>query len=203
MALKSSVLRISLSQDACPWIWRVYKPKARATPSCAEELAVCSVIDSAHYWGFAASFGSPVQPSLSLRERIRTLRSSLSPSSVLPRRGKKKCMEMNYGNFDGKLGKLHGTSVSFSQVLSWSGVCRAARDGVGNIAVCSRSIEGPPLSDVHDDLQCRFICRVAWACLIYMLIQVYLSVPASAQGQKLACYPALGPSLHTSITNLW
>lgn len=52
---------------------------------------------------------------------------------------------MNYGNFDGKLGKLHGTGVSFNQALSWSGVCKAAKDRVGNIALCSRSIERPPL----------------------------------------------------------
>lgn len=115
----------------------------------------------------------------------------------------KKCMEMNYGNFDGKLGKLHAAGVSFSRVLSWSGVCRAARDRAGNITLCSRGMESPPLSTVHGNQQRRFICRVAWACLIYMLIQVYLSVPARAQGQKLACYPALGPHPHTSVTNLW
>lgn len=169
-------------------------------PRRTEELAVCSVIDSAHYWGFAASFGSLVQPSFSPRERIRTLCSSLSLSSELLR---KKCMEMNYGNFDGKLGKLHGAGVSFSQTLSWSSVCRAAKDRVGNIALCSRSIERLPLTSVHGDLQCRFICWVAWTRLIYMLIQVYLSVPARTPGQKLACYSTLGPSPHTSITNLW
>lgn len=71
------------------------------------------------------------------------------------------------------------------------------------ISLCVAGASRDLLSTVHSDLQCRFICRVAWACLIYMLIQVYLSVPARAQGQTLACYPALRPSPHTSITNLW
>lgn len=200
------------------WLWRVQYWESLSLKILAHEfdtfirqrLAPCR--GAQRSWPFALWLILPITEGLlphlaawcnPLFHWESTLGLSAPPSAPpVYSQGKKKCMEMNYGNFDGKLGKLHGAGVSFSQALSWSGVCRAARDRVGNIALCSRSIERPPLCTVHGDLQWRFICRVAWACLIYMLIQVYLSVPARAQRQKLACYPALGPSPHTSLTNL-